>query len=365
MSQTLIIFDRYLASGSDDQLVLLYEMQAGKPAPVPFGSKAKPNKENWVRFCTLKRHTMDVQDIAWSPDDRMLATCSIDNTILIWETDFNSLGNIMTQPLQVLTGHNGWVKGVAWDPVGKYLSSAGEDKTVKLWKVDDWQEAHSITEPFESCTSASHFRRLSWSPDGSAVCATHAFRSKQDVAALLNRHTWSNEVNFVGHRGVVTTVRFNGKLLVKKNVPDKEFACCAVGGDDATVSIWLAQVARPLAVVKDCFDASVTDLTWSYDGYTLLACSLDGTICCFQFNEEEIGAPITTERQSKLLQTKVRYNRSVLDEKIRVDASLVLNVVWSTSWNHIGIHFSRKSPSITPGRKGKDKSNKTTTIFKC
>lgn len=49
---------RYLASGSDDQFVLLYELQAGAPAPVPFGSNAKPNLQNWVRCSTLKRHTM-------------------------------------------------------------------------------------------------------------------------------------------------------------------------------------------------------------------------------------------------------------------------------------------------------------------
>jgi protein HIRA/HIR1 len=49
---------RYLASGSDDQLVLLYELQAGAPAPVAFGSNAKPNKQNWVRCSTLRRHTM-------------------------------------------------------------------------------------------------------------------------------------------------------------------------------------------------------------------------------------------------------------------------------------------------------------------
>lgn len=49
---------RYLASGSDDQFVLLYELQAGASAPVPFGSNAKPNLQNWVRCSTLKRHTM-------------------------------------------------------------------------------------------------------------------------------------------------------------------------------------------------------------------------------------------------------------------------------------------------------------------
>ena len=49
---------RYLASGSDDQLVLLYEVHPGPPAPVPFGSNAQRNKQNWVRCATLERHTM-------------------------------------------------------------------------------------------------------------------------------------------------------------------------------------------------------------------------------------------------------------------------------------------------------------------
>ena len=154
---------RYLASGADDQLVLLYELQEGAPAPVPFGSNARINEQNWTRCATLERHTMgrvgpvfdpffrfpfktvetqaiswcfslslacddvsmcvynaDVADVAWSPDDRMLATCSIDNTILIWDVGvIGGLSDVMTQPMQTLTGHNGWVKGVAWDPVGK------------------------------------------------------------------------------------------------------------------------------------------------------------------------------------------------------------------------------------------------------
>ncbi|CAI5700904.1 unnamed protein product [Peronospora effusa] len=295
---------RYLASGSDDQLVLLYEVQTGLPAPVPFGSNAKLNKQNWVRCATLERHTMDVADIAWSPDDRMLATCSIDNTILIWDIGLGGLSEVMTQPLQTLTGHNGWVKGVAWDPVGKYLSSAGEDKTVRMWKVADWQESDIVTEPFEGCASTSHFRRLSWSPDGSVLCTTHAFSSKKNIAALLNRGSWTNDLKFVGHQGVVTSARFNPKLLVTTADPDKEFACCAVGGDDATVSIWLAHLARPLAVIKDCFDSSVTDLTWSSSQSLLLACSLDGSICCFQFGGDEIGTPISDAQQSKLLQAK-------------------------------------------------------------
>ncbi|GMF34221.1 unnamed protein product [Phytophthora fragariaefolia] len=317
---------RYLASGSDDQLVLLYELQAGAPAPVPFGSNARPNKQNWVRCSTLERHTMGErgrlgggarveEDVA---DATAAAGCCIDNTILIWDVGVGNVSEVMTQPLQTLTGHNGWVKGVAWDPVGKvrrcvvacagaapenltdvvvqYLSSAGEDKTVRMWKVADWQESDVVTEPFEGCASTSHFRRLSWSPDGSVLCATHAFSSKKNIAALLNRGSWTNDLKFVGHQGVVTSARFNPKLLVTKADPDKEFACCAVGGEDATVSIWLAHLARPLAVIKDCFDSSVTDLTWSSSQSLLLACSLDGSICCFQFGGDEIEKSTTSPR---------------------------------------------------------------------
>ncbi|RLN97122.1 hypothetical protein BBJ28_00010135 [Nothophytophthora sp. Chile5] len=334
---------RYLASGSDDHLALLYELQEGAPAAVPFGSKASANKQNWVRCATLERHTMgerraDVEDVAWSPDDRMLATCSIDNSILVWDVGIGRLSEVMTRPLQTLLGHSGWVKGVAWDPVGK--------------------ETDVVTEPFEACASTSHFRRLSWSPDGSVLCATHASNSKKNIAALLNRDTWMNDVKFVGHQSVVTSARFNPKLLgvflpsascrlfpdshlfstrrcfvVTEADPENEFACCAVGGKDATVSIWLAHLARPLAVVKGCFDASVTDLTWSSAQSLLLACSLDGSICCFQFGGDEIGTPISDSQQNKLLQGKVcrSFYRDLesfercLREKLGVETSSTLH----------------------------------------
>lgn len=48
----------YLASGSDDRLILLYKMKPGIASCVAFGSKQIANKQNWVCFATLKSHTM-------------------------------------------------------------------------------------------------------------------------------------------------------------------------------------------------------------------------------------------------------------------------------------------------------------------
>lgn len=51
-----------------------------------FGSKAV-NVESWRCASTLKRHDGDVLDIAWSPSDIWLATCSVDNTVIVWDAD--------------------------------------------------------------------------------------------------------------------------------------------------------------------------------------------------------------------------------------------------------------------------------------
>lgn len=56
----------------------------------------------------------DILDLAWSLQDRYLASSSVDNTVIIW--DMNSY-----QAITTLKGHSGLVKGVAWDPVKKYF----------------------------------------------------------------------------------------------------------------------------------------------------------------------------------------------------------------------------------------------------
>jgi len=60
---------------------------------------------------------LDILDIAWSPDDSWIATGSVDNTIIIWDT------KKFPETHYIIKGHDGLVKGVTFDPVGKYLAS--------------------------------------------------------------------------------------------------------------------------------------------------------------------------------------------------------------------------------------------------
>ena len=97
---------------------------SGEPPPV----------ESWKLCQTLKGHSADVSDLAWSPLGDHLATTSVDNTAQVWAVGSEGMvGSSLLAPWQMaaqLRGHTGYVKGVTWDPVGKFLATQSDDKSV-------------------------------------------------------------------------------------------------------------------------------------------------------------------------------------------------------------------------------------------
>lgn len=287
-----------LASGADDKLLMIW-----KKAPGPSGSFGSAgmtkNVENWRCSATLRGHAGDVLDLAWSPQDRWLASCSIDNTIIVW--DAQSFPTIVS----MLKGHTGLVKGVTWDPVGKFLASQSDDRSVKIWKTSDWTIQNTITEPFEECGGTTHILRLSWSPDGQYLVSAHAMNGGGPTAQIIERDGWKCDKDFVGHRKAVTCVRFHNSIL-KRQAPKtnklQQYCCLAIGSRDRCLSVWMTALQRPLLVIRDLFTESILDLSWSHDGYILLACSGDGTVACLQFNEDQLGKPLSEDDKNSLYQ---------------------------------------------------------------
>ncbi|CAH0701563.1 unnamed protein product [Spodoptera exigua] len=275
---------KYLASGGDDRLVMVWGLSVAATA-----TPGKHKAETWRCLATLRGHAGDVLDLAWSPLDKWLASCSVDNSIIIWNAEK------FPEMVCVLNGHSGLVKGVAWDPVGKYLASQSDDKSLRVWKTADWAQEIVITEPFEECGGTTHVLRLSWSPDGQYVLSAHAMNGGGPTAQVVERDGWRCDKDFVGHRKAVTCARFNNNIFVKEG---KKCCCAAVGSRDRALSIWLTSLKRPLVVVHDLFSDSVLDLSWSSDGLNLLACSSDGTVACIQFTNKEIGTPLTIEEKN-------------------------------------------------------------------
>ncbi|MCI0556007.1 MAG: hypothetical protein L0287_34115, partial [Anaerolineae bacterium] len=78
----------------------------------------------------LNKHIDTVIGLAFSPDGKILASSSRDNSIILWDVQTHQS---IAQPF---TGHKGIIWSVAFSPDGKTLASTSDDKTIILWDVD-------------------------------------------------------------------------------------------------------------------------------------------------------------------------------------------------------------------------------------
>jgi len=294
----------YLASGGDDSTVIIYEF-AGYGVSGGFGTTSvSKHGERWHCIHVLKRHTGDVLGLNWSPDDKLLASCSVDNNIVVWDAENFPIA------IKILRGHNSLVKGVCWDPIGSYLASQSDDRTVKIWKTLDWKLEKTITSPFEKSNASTHVLRLDWSPEGSIITSAHAMNGEGPTAQIIERSEWTTELDFVGHRKAITCTRFNGNIFKTiqaenlsetKNTNQRPFTCVAIGSRDRSLSIWLTSLERPLCCIHDMFDDSIMDISWSHDGKNLLCCSWDGTVAYLGFEENELGYCFNSHEKQELI----------------------------------------------------------------
>uniref|UniRef100_A0A1B0DIB4 CAF1B/HIR1 beta-propeller domain-containing protein n=1 Tax=Phlebotomus papatasi TaxID=29031 RepID=A0A1B0DIB4_PHLPP len=307
-----------LASGGDDKTVMIWKRAKGSGGVFGSGGFTK-SVENWRCVTTLRGHAGDILDMAWSPQDRWLSSCSVDNTVIIW--DVFALPSIVA----ILKGHTGLVKGVAWDPVGKFIASQSDDRSIKVWKTTDWTCQTTITEPFQECGGTTHILRLSWSPDGQYLVSAHAMNGGGPTAQIIEREGWKCDKDFVGHRKAVTCVRFHNSIMMRtapKTNKSQQYCCLAVGSRDHSLSIWMTALQRPLLVIHEIFQDSILDLSWSSDGYILMACSGDGTVACLQFTDDELGTPLSEEDKNALYQRM--YGKSVNDMNMQSEKDMII-----------------------------------------
>src|SRR5688572_4123604 len=106
---------------------------------------------NWF----LGGHAREINQVAYSPDNYLLASASDDGTVKIWRLYDRTL-------LRTLTGHRDDVRSVSFSPDSNWLASASEDATVRIWRTADWTLARNID-------ATNRVQTVSFSPDSTLL----------------------------------------------------------------------------------------------------------------------------------------------------------------------------------------------------
>ena len=240
---------------------------------------------------TLQGHTGKVNAIRFSPDGRLLASASDDNTIMIWDV---ADGEVR----RTLIGHSNYATCVSFSPDGKRLVSGSEDNTVRLWDVfgnnaerNKMDEGGLMINPCfssdgmyiasasygdgiitiwdshtgkrsHSFTSDRHINSICFHPTDKQILATSA----DSIIKIWNVREGSLLHTLSGHRQRVNSITFSqdGRYL-------------ASASQDKTIRIWDAQSCKCLQILKGHAE-KINHVSFSNDGNTIASASDDKTI---------------------------------------------------------------------------------------
>ncbi len=82
-------------------------------------------------------HSDTVYGVCFNPESKLLATCSADKFIKVWELPSGKF-------LKSMEGHTHHVLDIGWQGDGKLLASAGADNTVKVWSYETGEQVRTI-----------------------------------------------------------------------------------------------------------------------------------------------------------------------------------------------------------------------------
>lgn len=117
----------FIVSGSQDCTLKVWDL----PADL---STTGADIHQLTPRTTEKAHDKDVNSVALSPNDKLLATGSQDRTAKLWSL----AGEGAVGMLGVFRGHRRGVWAVCFSPVDQVLASSSADGVTKLWSLQDF-----------------------------------------------------------------------------------------------------------------------------------------------------------------------------------------------------------------------------------
>jgi WD40 repeat protein/serine/threonine protein kinase len=245
---------------------------------------------------TLPGHQADVSAVVFSPNGRLLASASRDQTVKVWDAATG-------QERLTLRDHNDVVTDVAFSPDGRLLASAGWDSTVRLWDIETGRLIRSF--PYEG----GRLYRLAFRPDGRHLAAVGTTRLEiRDVAdgrlvAHLEHevgqwfyrvayHPTGSQLAVTASAGVYFLDGESGRVLRRLDMPNQYVKCLAFSpdghllatgegdlayGHPGRVRLWHIDTGMPIFTFEGHTEP-IFALGFSPDGTRLFSASQDRTV---------------------------------------------------------------------------------------
>ena len=220
-----------LAGCSRDKTIRLWQMPDGKAT------------------ATLTGHADHIWKISFSPDGQLLASCSKDKTVRLWRMPDG-------KPTATLTGHTDVVRGISFSPDGQLLASYSRDETVRLWRMPDGKPTATLTGHTDGV------RGISFSPDGQLL----ASYSEDKTIRLWRMPDGNRLATLTGHIDGVYGISFS---------PDGQFL--ASYDCKKTIRLWRMPNGNRLAALTG-HTGSISGINFSPDGQLLASYSIDNNI---------------------------------------------------------------------------------------
>jgi cell division cycle 20, cofactor of APC complex len=168
------------------------------------------------QIATLKYHSGQVCQLAWSSDGSTLASGGNDDRVCIWDINARSY----TKPRFNFTAHKAAVKALSWSPHERNVLATGggsADRCIKFWNTQNGNMLNSIETSAQVCA-------LTWNPHSKEILSSHGYGSNS--LCLWKYPTMALVKEFQnGARGLHLALS-----------PDGGSVC--VGSADETLRIW-------------------------------------------------------------------------------------------------------------------------------
>ncbi|MFC1761790.1 protein kinase [Planctomycetota bacterium] len=221
---------KMIASASGDNSVKVWDTESGK------------------ELMALRGHNV----LSFSPDGERLALGSGDGTIKLWDI-------VKGEQVMTLRGHSGAIVSAAFSADGTRLVSAARDGTFRVWNAVTGTALRTV--PLENTIWA----KAAFSPDGGRI-VSYGGNNKIKV---WNTSTGEELVAMIGHqRGGVCTVAFShdGRRILS-----------AGSNSGSTIKLWDAYTGDELMTLRG-HRSGLRSAAFSPNSKQIVSCSRDGTI---------------------------------------------------------------------------------------